>query len=150
MSLANHVDDEGFLRAVVAKTRADGCIDPKRVYATGLSNGGAMSHLLACRAADVFAATAPVSMGNGTVPCAPARPVSVIMFRGTADPLVPYAGGFIPGAQADFDQWKALDGCAGAPVPSATNGLCQTHAACRARHHGFRRSVPQTRHHVRL
>jgi polyhydroxybutyrate depolymerase len=129
MSLTNHVDDEGFLRAVVAKTRADGCIDPKRVYATGLSNGGAMAHLLACRAADVFAATAPVSMGNGTMPCAPARPVSVIMYRGTMDPLVAYGGGFLPSAQADFDQWKMLDGCTGAAT--ATNGVCQTYAGCK-------------------
>src|SRR6185295_18438136 len=81
-SLMNQVDDVGFLRVVVARTHADGCIDPKRVYATGLSNGGAMSHLLACRAADVFAATAPVSMGNSTIPCTPSRPISVIMFRG--------------------------------------------------------------------
>jgi polyhydroxybutyrate depolymerase len=130
MSLQNKVDDEGFMRAIVAKTRADGCIDPKRVYATGLSNGGAMSHMLACRAADVFAATAPVSMGNGTIPCAPSRPISVIMFRGTMDPLVPHAGGFLPGAQADFDQWKGLDGCTGAPATA--NGVCQTYAACKA------------------
>jgi polyhydroxybutyrate depolymerase len=51
---------------VVARLQQDACIDAKRIYATGLSNGGAMAHLLGCRAADLFAATAPVSMGNGT------------------------------------------------------------------------------------
>jgi polyhydroxybutyrate depolymerase len=127
-SLLNGVDDEGFLRAVVTDVLRNACIDPKRVYATGLSNGGAMSHLLACRAADVFAATAPVSMGNGTIPCQPSRPLSVIMFRGTSDPLVPYEGGLFPGAQADFDQWSMLDGCTGPTAVS--HGICTTNSNC--------------------
>jgi polyhydroxybutyrate depolymerase len=127
-SQAAGVDDEGFMRAIVAKMEQEACIDPKRVYATGLSNGGAMSFLLACRAADVFAATAPVSMGNGTVPCQPARPISVVMFRGTSDILVAYDGLIFPSAQADFDQWKTLDRCTG--QPTSTHGLCQTHAGC--------------------
>lgn len=130
MSQQNGVDDEGFIRALVAKVEQEACIDPKRVYATGLSNGGAMSHLLACRAADLFAATAPVSMGNGTMPCQPVRPLSVIMFRGTTDPLVPYAGGNFPGAQADFDQWSQLDHCTG--TPKTTHGICTTNDQCAA------------------
>jgi polyhydroxybutyrate depolymerase len=129
-SLANNVDDEGFVRDVVAHMRGDACIDAKRVYATGLSNGGAMSHYLACRAADVFAASAPVSMGNGTMPCEPSRPISVIMFRGTSDPLVPYAGGLFPSAQADFTQWSTLDACSG--TPETTHGLCERAATCNA------------------
>jgi polyhydroxybutyrate depolymerase len=129
-SRANGVDDEGFIRAIVGRMQEEGCLDPARVYATGLSNGGAMSHLLACRAADVFAATAPVSMGNGTVPCTPSRPISVVMFRGTSDVLVPYDGGVIPSAQADFDQWSTLDGCSG--EPTTIYGACETHASCNA------------------
>jgi polyhydroxybutyrate depolymerase len=87
-----------------------------------------MAHLLGCRAADLFAATAPVSMGNGTMPCQPSRPLSVIMFRGTSDPLVAYNGGLFPSAQADFDQWSALDGCSG--TPATTHGICSTNATC--------------------
>jgi polyhydroxybutyrate depolymerase len=129
-SLANGVDDEGFARAVVARMRADACVDAKRVYVTGLSNGGAMAHYLACRAADLFAASAPVSMGNGTMPCQPARPISVIMFRGTSDPLVPYDGGLFPSAQADFTQWTTLDACGG--TTETTHGLCQRAETCSA------------------
>jgi polyhydroxybutyrate depolymerase len=129
-SLRDNVDDEGFLRAVVARMQQDACIDGKRVYATGLSNGGAMAHLLGCRAADLFAATAPVSMGNGTMPCQPSRPLSVIMFRGTNDPLVAYNGGVFPSAQADFDQWSQLDSCTGAPDTS--HGICSTNHQCAA------------------
>jgi len=98
------------------------------VYITGLSNGGAMSHLLACRAADVFAASALVSMGNGTMPCQPSRPISVVMFRGTTDLLVPYDGGLFPSAQADFSQWQMLDGCSGSP--ESAHGVCQRTASC--------------------
>ncbi|HEX2678434.1 MAG TPA: PHB depolymerase family esterase [Polyangiales bacterium] len=128
-SLSGKVDDEGFMREIVKQMEKDACIDPKRVYATGLSNGGAMSHLLACRAADVFAATAPISMGNGTMPCQPTRPISVIMFRGTADTLVPYNGGTFPSAMADFDQWKMLSSCTG--TPTTTHGVCQTYTQCK-------------------
>jgi polyhydroxybutyrate depolymerase len=124
------VDDEGFIRAMVAKIQADGCVDPQRVYATGLSNGGAMSHLLACNAADLFAASAPVSMGNGTRPCQPARPISVVITRGTRDTLVSFDGGLFPSAQADFEQWAELNGCQGEPEP--VDELCQAFSNCEA------------------
>jgi polyhydroxybutyrate depolymerase len=124
------VDDEGFIRAVVEAMKRDACVGPKRVYATGLSNGGAMSHLLACNAADVFAASAPVSMGNGTRPCQPTRPISVVMTRGTRDPLVSFDGGIFPSALEDLEQWRDLNGCQGEPV--ANGDLCQTYAECNA------------------
>lgn len=124
------VDDEGFVRALVARLRADACIDPARVYATGLSNGGAMSHLLACNAADLFAATAPVSMGNGTRPCEPSRPVSVVMTRGTRDTLVAFEGGLFPGAREDFEAWAERNGCQGEPEPHGA--LCEAYTRCEA------------------
>jgi polyhydroxybutyrate depolymerase len=127
-SQSEGVDDEGFIRAMVARLERDACIDPQRVYATGLSNGGAMSHLLACNAADVFAASAPVSMGNGTRPCAPSRPISVVMTRGTADPLVSFDGGLFPSAKQDFEQWAELDGCQG--EPERVDELCEVYAHC--------------------
>lgn len=125
----NGVDDEGFILALVEQMKRDACIDDRRVYATGLSNGGAMSHLLACNAADVFAAAAPVSMSNGAEPCEPSRPISVIMTRGTDDLLVPFNGGFLfPSAADDFAQWAERNGCSGEPAPSAE--LCQTFDQC--------------------
>jgi polyhydroxybutyrate depolymerase len=131
-SLMDKVDDEGFLRAVVAKLKKEVCVNPKRVYATGLSNGGAMSHLLACRAAEVFAAVAPVSMSNSVTPCEPSRGISVTMFRGTADDLVPYtqtpASNFL-GAEADFDAWKAKNQCSG--EVSKPNERCKTYTKCK-------------------
>jgi polyhydroxybutyrate depolymerase len=70
-------------------------VDPNRVYANGLSNGGGMSFVLACRLADRIAAIGGVS-GAYLLPwseCNPSRPVPAIIFHGTADPIVPYTGG---------------------------------------------------------
>jgi polyhydroxybutyrate depolymerase len=127
-SQRNGVNDEGFIRAMVAKLLEQGCIDPKRVYATGLSNGGAMSHLLACQAADVFAASAPVSMGNGTRPCEPSRPISVVMTRGRQDTLVGFDGGLFPSAEEDFQEWAELNQCQG--EPEAVDELCRAFTNC--------------------
>ena len=128
-SLMNKVDDEGFLRAVVAKLKSEACVNPKRVYATGLSNGGAMSHLLACRASEVFAAVAPISMSNSVTPCEPTRGISVTMFRATSDTLVAYDGGSLLSAEADFTEWKARNECKG--EASSPNAQCKTYTQCK-------------------
>ncbi len=70
-------------------------IDPARIYANGLSNGGGMSYLLACELSDRIAAIGSVA-GAYTYPldrCNPSRPVPMIAFHGDADPIVPYLGG---------------------------------------------------------
>jgi len=134
-------DDVGFTRAIVAEIESLACIDKKRIYVTGFSNGGGMSHKLACEAADIFAAAAPASFDFGqdnVDDCQPSRPISVVMQRGTADPAVPFNGGATPvtnrivfiGAQATFDKWNELDGCTGAPQNIGNN--CTKVAQCGA------------------
>ncbi len=132
------IDDVGFVRALAAELQVQLCIDPRRIYATGMSNGGFMTHRLACEAADLFAAFAPVSAVNGMTDCTPSRPVPLLMFNGTADLLVIYNGGgnggtFI-GAPQTFDDWAERDGCVGAAVPGKTSGKssCKTHDPCDA------------------
>ena len=136
------VDDVGFVRAMVDDLKANACVDSKRVYATGFSNGGFLSNRLACEAADVFAAVAPVSAVNGVqADCTPSRPMPVFAINGTTDTLVPYQGGFFfPGitngafvSVADtFSGWAGRNGCAGAPIETYSNGstTCQTFASC--------------------
>jgi polyhydroxybutyrate depolymerase len=127
-----NVDDVGFLKAAVTKTAQDGCVDLKRVYATGLSNGGVMSHYLGCVAADFFAAVAPVSAGNRVMPCTPARPITVVNVRGRQDPGVVYAGNATwPSAMADFEKWSMASGCTGTPTMSH-GMICQTRTQCSA------------------
>ena len=78
------------------------CIDPVRVFATGISNGAMFSTVLACALPGRFAAIAPVSGVNATAACRAGTPrVSVLAFHGTADPIVPYQGGdYFSGAAA--------------------------------------------------
>jgi poly(3-hydroxybutyrate) depolymerase len=117
-------DDVGFTRAMVADIQSVACIDSKRIYATGFSNGGGMSYKLACDAADIFAAVAPGSFQFGTsnvTDCNPSRPISIVAQNGTNDFAVPFEGGPTPvtnsivfiGAQATFDKWSELNGCTG-------------------------------------
>jgi polyhydroxybutyrate depolymerase len=122
------IDDVGFVRAMAQTIAAEFCVDPKRIYATGLSNGGAMSHRLGCEAADLIAAVAPASMG-GLSMCNPSRPITVVEFRGTRDDTVLYDGGGFRSAMDDFEAWKTIDGCDGAPVESE-DGVCQTYDRC--------------------
>ncbi|MFH1151146.1 MAG: PHB depolymerase family esterase [Actinomycetota bacterium] len=123
------IEDVGFARDLVGKLSAEYGVDPKRVYATGISNGGFMSFRLACDAPDVFAAVAPVA-ALMSVPLVESNrsttPVSVLLVNGTEDPLVPWEGGQIGGGmlgsrgeaistQASIDYWVGLDGCATTP-----------------------------------
>jgi len=89
-------DDVAFIAKLVEKLVADGSADPKRIYVTGISNGGAMTMTLVCKRADLFAAAATVVINltdQSANPCRPSRPVPMLMMNGTADPLVPYKGG---------------------------------------------------------
>lgn len=89
-------DDVGFLEALAGKLVANGIADPRRIYVTGPSNGGMMSFRLACEAADVFAAFAPVIASlpeKAKHMCRPSRPVPLLMINGTDDKLIPWHGG---------------------------------------------------------
>jgi polyhydroxybutyrate depolymerase len=90
------IDDVGFLTAIVDDLAAEFPIDPGRVFAAGISNGGMMALRLACERAERFAAIAVVVAAfPADLDCAPRRAVALIMIAGTEDPLVPYGGGSI-------------------------------------------------------
>lgn len=91
----NHVDDVAFLRALIGKLERDYRVDSRRIYFTGISNGAMMSFRAACELSDLVAAVAPVE-GAQNITCKPSSPVSVIVFHGTADRLVPIEGGSTP------------------------------------------------------
>ncbi|MBT9492082.1 MAG: prolyl oligopeptidase family serine peptidase [Paucibacter sp.] len=93
-------DDVGFLSALVDKMVAELALDPARVFATGVSNGGSMALRLALEQPSRYKAVAAV-VANVPAPenfqCQPAaqKATSVMIMNGTEDPLVPYAGGEI-------------------------------------------------------
>jgi polyhydroxybutyrate depolymerase len=120
-------DDVGFTRAVVADIGSRACVDERRVFSTGMSNGGYMSHRLACEAAELFTAVAPVSGTLGMPACNPSRPVPIIAFNGTEDSLVAY--GPIPAVMAD---WAERNQCTEGPSESFRNASahCDTWSGC--------------------
>jgi polyhydroxybutyrate depolymerase len=121
------VDDVQFTRDMVARIASEYCIDAQRIFSTGMSNGAFMSNRLACDAADLIAAIAPVAGIEGLVGCAPSRPVPILMFNGTLDPLVPYAG-----AGNSFVRWQGFNACSGDAATTYASGdaSCATYEEC--------------------
>ncbi len=114
------VDDSTYLRGVIEEIMSLFRVDPKRIFSTGPSSGGAMSHRLGCDHADLIAAIAPISGRTYYSPddCHPSEPVSVLQNDGSEDG---YADGFmrfglpviaeIPGAIRTVQNWAQLNGC---------------------------------------
>jgi len=90
-SPSNH--DLTYVAALLDQVESTQCIDTSRVYASGFSDGAVMASLLACTMSDRFAAIGAVSGLELQQPCATARPVPVIAFHGTADPILYFNGG---------------------------------------------------------
>lgn len=130
-----NADDVGFIKAVVAAVQGEVPIDPARIYATGISNGGIMAYRLACDT-DLFAAIGPDSATLlGTCP-AP-KPVSVLHIHGTADTRIPYNGGEGegyahidgPAVQTVVAGWRTADGCE-QPSVSTQGPVTTSTASC--------------------
>lgn len=127
----NKIDDVGFARALVNKLAEVLPIDRRRIYATGLSNGGMMAHRLAAEAGDLIAAVAPVAGGMVLPAIKSARPVPVMHIHSVDDPRALYKGGLGPPFpltksrvfQPNIDQmiasWAKHNGCALQPVVDA-------------------------------
>jgi polyhydroxybutyrate depolymerase len=124
----NVEDSVAFIRSVVEDVAAKSCVDRRRIYASGMGNGGMMAFRLACEAADLFAASAPVA-GDIRIPaCDPTRPIALIAFSGTADPLVPYIG-----AVTSVNTLRDRFHCeADASVQLLFPDRCETYSGCDA------------------
>jgi polyhydroxybutyrate depolymerase len=131
------VDDVAFVRAVVDDVATRVAVDRRRVYATGMSNGGMMSYRLACDT-DLFAAIAPVAatmMGG----CPDPAPTSVLHVHGTADDSVRFDGTRGTGrteidgppVPAVVAHWRAAGGCE-PPVTDRDGAVTTERAACPA------------------
>jgi polyhydroxybutyrate depolymerase len=111
--------DVDFISALLDSVADRACIDPRRIYATGVSNGGRMAARLGCELSQDIAAIAPIAGGYSTLPtCQPVRPVSVLEIHGTADTTVPYEGKGPEHAGAVLSYvfaWASRDGCASQP-----------------------------------
>ncbi len=141
------IDDVGFTKAIIMTLASEACIDTKRVYATGCSNGGGMAFKVACDAADVLAGVAPVDFDCVTsaaasdrtcgAACTPPRPITEVQFRATGDAAVPYEGGLraggtttFPGALQTFMSFGSINMCTGTPQVLADHSACQAYPMC--------------------
>ena len=120
------IDDVLFVSHVIDDLQKKFCIDPQRIYATGFSNGGGMTWLLSCRFAGRIAAFAPIS-GNFYAfagGCHPGRPVPILDFHGTKDPILPYNGISasenpawpLPPIPQWLADWAVRNGCTNGPT----------------------------------
>jgi polyhydroxybutyrate depolymerase len=119
--------DVGFISALIDTLEATYNIDPTRIYANGISNGGGMAFVLSCTLSDRIAAVGLVAAAQ-SLPwtwCTDRRPVPIIAFHGTADRWVPYDGGrnrigpeTFPSVLSWTADWARRNRCGSNPVDS--------------------------------
>jgi polyhydroxybutyrate depolymerase len=113
--------DVAFVRALLDSVEEDRCVDRRRVFATGMSNGGFFTNLLGCVLSDRLAAIAPVAGAIALRRCAPSRPIPVLLIQGNADRVV--SPDMVRGAR---DWWTGVDGCGAAEERDG----CTRHRGC--------------------
>lgn len=118
-AMEKNVDDVGFISTLVDRMVTDYRIDSRRVYVTGISNGGMMAYRLACELSHKIAAIAPISATMMANACEPSRAVPVLHIHSLLDTKVPYSGGV------------GISGYNFAPVDSALRVMA-ANAACDA------------------
>jgi polyhydroxybutyrate depolymerase len=116
-----------FIADLIDTLRTTHNVDPGRVYVNGLSNGGGMAFALSCRLPERIAAVGTVAAAHD-LPwewCDDGRPVPLISFHGTADPIVPFDGGSSWVAPQEFPDvpgwtasWAGRNRCGPRPVQS--------------------------------
>jgi len=142
-SARDGVDDVAFVVATVAAVAARLPVDPRRVYAAGISNGGMLAYRLACDTT-TFAAIGVVA-AKLLGPCPAPAPVSVLHIHGTADAVVPYDGGpgvldnggtgplpvkiGGPAVPDQIDRWREIAAC-GTPQVRSEGPVTTSRARC--------------------
>lgn len=116
-----------FISDLIDKLKGTYNIDPARIYANGLSNGGGMSFVLSCTLSDRIAAVGMVGAAylRPFSSCADMRPVPSIAFHGTADRFTSYEGGKswvaprpFPNIRTWTANWAQRNQCGPEPVES--------------------------------
>jgi polyhydroxybutyrate depolymerase len=117
-NFAAHPDDDGYLTDIIHDVKSAYNVDVKRVFVAGHSNGGFMSHRMACNHADEIAAAMSLAgmVWLDASKCSPAAPISVLQVHGDADQTILYNGGMnptaaYPSAPTTIATWATKNGC---------------------------------------
>lgn len=145
-AVQKNIDDVGFVNAMLDDLSTRLRVDPRRLYATGFSNGASMAFRTGRELAARLAAIAPVAGSDWLDQPAPARPIPLLYITGTQDPLNPIDGGPIhigaksagtkPPVREFIEKWVRMLGCAPQPhviydrdgVRGAAYRDCRDHA----------------------
>ncbi|MFT5682874.1 MAG: polyhydroxybutyrate depolymerase [Myxococcota bacterium] len=122
---ADNVDDIGFLLYLIDSVSEETCVDARRIYATGMSNGGYLSHRLACEHPDRVAAIAPVvGSFSSELTCEDGRAMPVLQISGSEDSL--------ESREASVARWAESNECDAVGEPqSSGDATCSTWTGCR-------------------
>ena len=138
------INDLAFVDSLIERLHRDYGVDRQRVYATGFSLGGYMTHVLACKRPRTFAAVAPVAghMTNlmADACTAPTAPIPLLEISGMADPVMPWNGVVNPthtifSADSSASFWATRNACSAPPTDNLVgsgSGHIRTYKSCNA------------------
>ena len=134
-------DDVGFVKNTINDIKSK--INIGKIYATGMSNGGMLSHRLACDMSDTFSAIASVTGTNNYDDCYPEKPISILHIHSLNDSHVLFEGGCGPDcrikAETEFDSvpntitnWVKRNNCNSNPkrVLDKNGAYCDLYVEC--------------------
>lgn len=140
---ARGVDDISFVAAVIDDVAKRTAIDPRRIYVTGFSNGGMLTHRVAIALGNRIAAAAVVSGALFGNEAAPRAPVPMLITHGEQDPVVGFNGGmsstrFVAKSESlpfepvryALDFWRKANGCKQPPAIARHPGVTIERSAC--------------------
>lgn len=122
-------DDLVFVHDILDRLESEFCVDPRRIHATGLTNGGMFAQRVACEMSERIASVGSVEGGLAFDACAPARPVAVMLVDSEpGDAFETYAHSVAETA----DLWAKFDGCTGAATSVYEQGSahCDERTTC--------------------
>ncbi|GGI15766.1 alpha/beta hydrolase family esterase [Oxalicibacterium faecigallinarum] len=144
-AMSSHHEDVAFVADVVADVKRIAAVDPSRIYVTGMSNGGMLTHRVAIALSDQLAGAAVVAGAMFGDEPSPRSPVPILIMHGMADSIVAFEGGMSPKrlvaraqskpfkpVQYSVEFWRRANGCGSAPAVVINDDVTvESNTSCR-------------------